>query len=380
MVTPRRMRILQVASGDLWAGAEVQFFYLCRQLQRAGADVHVVLLNEGILAQRLRSEKIPTQVFSENAMSIWQIGRQLHAFLQQLAPNIIHTHRYKENILISLVNAVSVRAPSVRTVHGGQEILAPWWQLPTHLIHFLDVMCGIYLQQAVIAVSKKLGEDLAVSYGTSHVHVIENAIDVDYVEALAARAPVVDPVVELSASRFNIAIVGRLVPVKRHDLLLQVLQQLGDVGVDWHLYVIGDGPLLDGVKQQVVNAGLQARVTFTGAVDPIYPLLKRMDLLVMPSDHEGLPMTLLESMALGVPVVAHAVGGIPAVTCNGELAYLIEDHDAAGYARVIRQVMLDDAGRRQTAERACAHVRAHYDVSQKVGSFLQLYEQLQSQQ
>jgi L-malate glycosyltransferase len=376
MTTQPRTKILQVASGDLWAGAEVQFFYLCRQLQRAGEDVHAVLFNEGILAQRLRAENIPICVFLESEMSLWQICRALHAHFNRLVPDIIHTHRYKENILVSIVNAMSVRAASVRTVHGGQEIHASLWQLPRHLINFVDRMCGIYLQQAAIAVSEKLGEELAHSYGASRIHVIENAIDVDYVEALAARTPKVT----VTPSLFNIAIVGRLVQVKRHDLLVQALQQLRNVAaVDWHVYVIGDGPLKDDVARQVASANLSAHVTFTGAVDPVYPLLRQMDLLVMPSDHEGLPMTLLEAMALRVAVVAHAVGGIPAVTRGDDLALLVHNHDAATYAQAIRQLMQDDGRRAQMVAQAYAHVRANYDVNQKSPAFLQLYRQLQAQ-
>jgi len=367
------MKLLQVASGDLWAGAEVQFFYLCRQLRRQGIDVHVVLFNEGILAQRLRDDSIPVTVFPERELAAPQLFRHFMGYLKTLAPQLIHTHRYKENILVSVANLLTVRAVCIRTVHGGQEIHAPWWRVHQHVIRHLNVISGRYLQQAVIAVSAELGDSLRRIYGTKKLHVIENAIDVDYVDQVAhGKASV-----EVLQDRFNIAIVGRMVPVKRHDLLLEALKELYAAGEhNWRLFIIGDGPLRASVEALSVQYGLQDVVHFTGAVDPIYPLLARMDLLVMPSDHEGLPMTLLEAMALQVPVIAHAVGGIPVVVGNGQLATLVSDHSARGYCVAIAKVMQDAAGRDSKAVQARKHVRAAYDVTAKTAEFVALYRQL----
>lgn len=367
------MKVLQVASGDLWAGAEVQFFYLCRQLRRQGVDVHAVLFNEGILAERLRGEGVPLTVFPESRLSAPQLFRCFADHLKVLAPQLIHTHRYKENILVSLANLLTARAVCVRTVHGGQEIHAPWWRIHQHAIRYLNVFCGRYLQQAIIAVSAELGDSLRPVYGHGKLHVIENAIDVDYVDGLARRPPAV----AVNADTFNIAIVGRLVPVKRHDLLLAALKQLRAAGEDnWRLFVIGDGPLKAAMEALSVEYGLTDVVQFTGAVDPVYPLLARMDLLVMPSDHEGLPMTLLESMALQVPVVAHRIGGIPVVVGDGQYATLVDAHSPEGYREAIAAIMHDAAGRSMKARDARNHVRASYDVAAKTSAFVALYRQL----
>jgi glycosyltransferase involved in cell wall biosynthesis len=258
-------------------------------------------------------------------------------------------------------------------VHGGQEIHAPWWRVHQHAIHYLNVLCGRFLQQAVVAVSAELGNALRTVYGAEKVHVIENAIDVGYVDAVAHGRPQV----AVTQDAFNIAIVGRLVPVKRHDLLLAALRDLRAAGErGWRLFVIGDGPLKASTEALCADYGLADAVQFTGAVDPVYPLLARMDLLVMPSDHEGLPMTLLEAMALQVPVIAHRVGGIPVVVGDGDYATLVDAHTPDGYRDAIGNVMRDAAMRDKKAQDARNHVRSSYDVTAKTAEFVALYRQL----
>ena len=117
-----RIDVLHLASGDRWAGAEVQLFTLLSQLrQNDGVQPRAVLLNEGELAQRLRAIDVPVDVLDESRLSSGAIARELIALLRKYRPHILHTHRQKENILGSIANAVSVRARSVRTVHGAEE-------------------------------------------------------------------------------------------------------------------------------------------------------------------------------------------------------------------------------------------------------------------
>jgi len=369
------LKLLHVASGDLWAGAEVQTFYLCRELFRQRVDVQVVLFNTGILADRLAAEGIPVTVFDESHLSGFQLLQKFIEYLHFLKPTLIHTHGHKENVLVGFANALTIHAIAVRTAHGANEINEPFWKFHKHFFHWLDRFVGCYLQKAIIAVSDPLADQLKNIFPAKNIVVIENAIDIDYVMQLAQRP---SPR-KLKSDSINIAIVGRLVPVKRQDLLIQALPLLLGDYPRLQLHIIGDGPLAETLKLMAHRLGLAEKIAFTGALDPVQPVMVQMDLLVMPSDHEGLPMTLLEALALRIPVVAHAVGGILRLTKQGELAYLVEDHSAKGYARAITMALSDVNTKQERVECAAEYVRQHYDISMKYSEYLALYKKLLQQ-
>ena len=105
-MTDAPLRIMQLTSGDLWAGAEVQFFTLCRALRERGdVALRVVVLNEGELATRLREIGAEPVVLDETRLSAPQIFRELLSLLRQWRPQVLHTHRFKENVIGGLAAA-----------------------------------------------------------------------------------------------------------------------------------------------------------------------------------------------------------------------------------------------------------------------------------
>src|SRR6266852_5312011 len=119
-----RLRICHLISGDLWAGAEVMALHLLGGLNRLpGIDLFVILLNKGRLSDQLESAGIPTCVFDESKHSFLEIAVSAARAARKWAPHILHSHRYKENILSYLVSlSLRDRASLVSTQHGMPEI------------------------------------------------------------------------------------------------------------------------------------------------------------------------------------------------------------------------------------------------------------------
>ena len=130
---------------------------------------------------------------------------------------------------------------------------------------------------------------------------------------------------------------GRLVPVKRVDIFIAaaryLLEQKPDPGI--RFYVIGDGPLREELESLSHKSGTERIVHFLGHQDDILRHIQDLDALMMTSDHEGLPMVLLEAMALRVPIIAHRTGGIPGLLDQGTCGILVDNQDPAAYARAI---------------------------------------------
>jgi L-malate glycosyltransferase len=325
----QNLRILHVASGDLWAGAEVQAFTLMSHLtQIPDTEVAAVLMNEGILADRLRSVGIPLYVFDEREVGPIRISAGLRGVLNDWRPDVIHTHREKENILGSLANRSCRNVPSVRTMHGGKEhsAIAGWRGARRRMVERLDRWCGCRLQQRIIAVTGELAARLRAEFPAANIVVIENGVDVDRVRAEKGTAEFRSA----APDSIHIGIVGRLVEVKRVDLFIQAaaLLRRDDPQRSWRFHVFGDGPLRGELEALSERLDMTGGISFHGHRQDIATCIGGLDALVICSDHEGMPMAALEAAALEVPTVAHAVGGLVDIVPE---ALLVTRHDARGY-------------------------------------------------
>lgn len=332
------MKILHIISGDLWAGAEVQAFTLLTTLQKIeGIEVAAALMNEGELANRLRERNIPVTLLPENTLNPISIVAGLRQLMRSWQPDVVHTHRIKENILGSIANRLSRRAPCVRTVHGASEHAPKGLrQLHKHILNYLNRWTGIHLQQKLIAVSQDLAEKLASEYPREKIAVIENGVDIEAVRAQVHPVEFRDN----APSAKHIGIVGRLVPVKRVDIFLETAALLRQQHPeqDWRFHIFGDGPLHAVLNEQANQLKLTDITTFHGHRSDIIACIAALDALVMCSDHEGLPMTILETMVLGTPIVAHAVGGLPAVLSTYAKSKLVAQHDAHDYSTAVTSI------------------------------------------
>lgn len=342
-ILPSRLKVLHIISGDLWAGAEVQAYTLLTSLP-AECDLLVVLMNHGELEQRLVQAGINTRVIDERSHNGLKIIGKLVAVIRRFAPDIIHTHRQKENILGSIANVIASmlnskqhwrRIRSLRTTHGAPEHNARGIK---KLQIWLDHVCGKYLQDAVISVSKDLASKLRGNFPEHKIHIIENGINVKQLRAA-------EPARDIRGSHshaFHIGIIGRLEPVKRVDIFIDMAQHLlANTPPEYiKFHIIGDGKLHNQLIAQADSLKLQQHISFHGHRTDPAQVIAALDMVVMCSDHEGTPMTALETLALGKPLVAHSVGGLREILSEYPML-LVDDHSPTGYSSRILQLMQD---------------------------------------
>jgi glycosyltransferase involved in cell wall biosynthesis len=376
MTKSSNIHVLHIASGDLWAGAEVQLFTLVKTLDKhPETRMSIIILNHGMLEQKLEQIGIEVIVLDESKLNGFQILCQLIVRVRNLKPDVIHTHRNKENILGSIAAQFSGNPPTLRTAHGAPEHRPSWNQVPKRIVLFLDWFCGCFLQKNIIAVSDDLARILANDYPPEKIHAIQNGIDSEHVKKSAAELP---KVVKTKSAKFKIGIIGRLVPVKRVDVFIRTAHKLLDEHPELNLsfHVFGGGPMhdeLETLNQQFKN---HAEIHFEGHSNNIPSELGQLDALLMTSDHEGLPMTLLEAMVLKTPVIAHAVGGIPALLDNGACGTLVNNHNPEGYAQAIIKLTSKPSLRKIIADNAYIRVIEHYSAEQNANAYIQQYHDL----
>ncbi len=368
----RTLRVLHIASGDLWAGAEVQAFTLISHLARIpNTEVAAVLMNEAALACKLRATGIPVYMFHEQKVASARIFARLCAILRTWRPDVIHTHREKENILGSLANRLCWNVPSVRTIHGGREDSGAtgWRGARRRAVHALDRWCGRTLQQRVIAVTRELSVRVTGEFPPEKIVVIENGIDVEAVSSQKGIAEFrsADP------DATHVGIAGRLTEVKRVDLFIEAAALLVRECPQrrWRFHVFGDGPKRQNLEELSRRLQLGDEMTFHGHRQDIETCVGGLDAVVICSDHEGMPMISLEAAVLAVPTVAHAVGGLLEVVPE---EFLVSRHDALGYKAGILRVLRAD-GRAIAAKRATETV-TRFSAKRNAERVRVLYEEM----
>lgn len=372
MKTARPLKVLHIASGDLWAGAEVQMYTLVTSLQGPGASIAVVLLNHGTLEKKLRHAGVDVVVLDETKFCGFRILLKLIRVVRQKRPDVIHTHRHKENILGSISALVNGNIPTLRTVHGVRKH-PRFFDVPQRIINLLNRLTGCFLQKRIISVSEDLASILANEFPVSKIRVIENGVDLD---ALYRQTGLRD--VEKEERPFRVGMVGRLVPVKRVDIFIgtahYLLEHDSDTSVEF--YIIGDGPLRKELESLSVQLGCDNIVHFLGHQENALLHLQDLNALVMTSNHEGLPMVLLEAMALQVPIIAHKIGGIPGLLDQGTCGMLIDSQEPAAYARAIIRLKEDPELRTLMTEKALAMVTDKYSANKNAAACLAEYTSL----
>jgi len=367
--TPLSGAVLQIASGDLWAGAENQIWQLSRALVDLGVDVRALLLNEGELGRRLRDAGISVVVLDERHFGFPALLRRAVAEFRRIRPVVVHSHRGKDMALVS-IGAWAMGCAHVRTLHGAAEFQRR--TLRSRLAGALESFSYRRLD-AVVEVAPQLAA--SVPSRPERRYRIANGIDPDALRE-AAHPPAPLP----PAPDGRVALVGRLVAVKRPDRFLEVLARLRANGLDVRGLIVGDGPLRNECVAHAQRMGLESYLDLVGNQNAPARWLTQADVLMVCSEHEGLPMVVLEAMALGTPVVAPPLGAIPEVLDEGRAGIVTTSAAPDVLAAAAAQLLTDREMATRLQQRAYRRVVERYSNRVSAERYLALYRDLLPQQ
>jgi len=233
----------------------------------------------------------------------------------------------------------------------------------------------------VVAVSRTHARYLATVTGLTapRITVIENGIDLErWPVATEEARREARKNLGIGASDQVVAMIAALRPEKAHEVLFDAIAGLAALGKRVRVLLAGDGPRRGALGQRAQALGIRDSVDFLGVRRDVAQLLHASDVVVLPSHDvvETLPLSLLEAMACGTPVVASRVGSVPEVVSDGETGLLIAPGSAPELAAAIVATLDDRAGAQQRAELARRRVETYYSVDRTVSGYRRLFDEV----
>ena len=291
--------------------------------------------------------------------------------------DIVHSHMSKGAMIGGLAGRLAGAPLVLNTAHnlGWLALTNP---LARRLFWIYDKLLFALTLDRLVMVSQTREEQIvrAGLIGPDRVETIMNGIDADDLRSKASTG-VDRKDLNVPDNALLIVTVARYVWFKAIDRLIEAVSLLGDAARNCRFVVIGDGEQGPALQRMIAQRGLEDRVTLLGPRLDVPRILALADLFVLPSVSEGMPIAIMEAMALGLPVVATAVGGVPELVVDGETGLLVPPRDPAALADAIRRVIDDEGDRKRLGEAGRARVRTFFTDAVMAQRTDDLYRRLQ---
>ena len=369
---PDRIRVVYLAHAFMVGGAEEMVLNLVRRLPDR-FEASVCCIHEaGPIGAEIEKTGTPVTVLGLNPglRRPWDVAR-IQRYLAEKRPQIVHTFLLTASLYGRLAEILA-RVPIVigtevniyerkRGRHAVAERLLMAWT--DRVVVSAESVREFYIRQ--------------IHADPSKVEVIYNAVDFSQAAATTSRAAM-RATLGLHAADLVVGIIARLTEQKGHRYLFDALARTPELA-STHLLVIGDGHLRDELAVDVQSRGLAARVHFLGPRRDLGDLLAAIDVFVLPSVWEGLPLSLVLAMGAEVPVVATRVAGVPEVVDDGRTGLLVAPGDASELGHALARLCTDAELRRRMGRDGRAAVLPRFGVDGYVKAITELYDRLLNQ-
>jgi glycosyltransferase involved in cell wall biosynthesis len=374
------MRILHLIHSEGVYGAELILLYLAREQQQRGHEPLVGSIRDPgteqtpfeALAHSWGLPVVPIRIAPRPTPAV---VRSLLWTVRELAPDVLHSHGYKPNILLGFLPR-GLRGPMLTTLHGwtGARTFSALW-----LYERLDRLSLRRIDSVVVVARRMLELSALKGMAPSRRHVIENGIPPREVRLadLAARgvAPLPDELVEFTAREPTLIAIGRLSPEKGFTLLLEAFARARAQNAGAHqLLIVGEGPEREVLANRITALRVTGIVRLAGYVDGADRLLAGAAGFVMSSLTEGLPLVLLEALQWQVPILATAVGAIPELLDEGRRGRVVAPNDLAALALGLQSLMSGGSCADDPVGSASQAMSGRYTSVRMAQQYLEAYE------
>lgn len=359
------MRVALITTRAVRGGAQVHLVDLMRGF-REQTELLLIVGEEGYLTQVARQLGVEVRIVNRLAATIRPLQDLLALLairrtLAELRPDLVHVHSFKSSVLGRLA-ARSLGIPTVFTAHGWSFTEgAP--RARRTIGKLIERWLAGYTDR-IITVSR-YDRELALAMHicpASKIVTIHNGV-----EAGSARRG------QRPDRPMRIVMVARFEAPKDHSLLVRTL---ADCSFEFELLLVGDGPTREDVEKEIKQLGLEEVARCPGTSEDVGADLEEADLFVLTSNWEGFPLSVLEAMRAGLPVVASEVGGIGEAVAHGETGFLVPRGDRDKLAEALRRLAEDHELRRRMGEAGRRRFEEQFTVEPMLAATRGLYREV----
>jgi glycosyltransferase involved in cell wall biosynthesis len=381
---------------------KIKVLRIIARLNIGGPAIHVVLLTAGLdrahfesslvsgcenpgegsmleyaLAHGVQPTIIP-QIVGEFSLGPQELKAvmQLYRVIRRQRPHVVHTHTAKAGFVGRLAARLARVPVVVHTFHG--HVLQGYYSpLKTHLLRRMERALAC-ITDRIIAVSEQVKRDL-VSYGVAPVddiQVVPLGLELGPFLYGAESRGTFRRELQLNRMEQLVGIVGRIFPIKNHRLFLEAAALVAKEESMVRFVIVGDGMLRPEIERYAHDLGLAHRVIFTGWRRDLPHIYADLDVLAVTSHNEGTPVSAIEAMATGCPVVATRVGGLPDLIQPGETGCLVPPGNALAMAKALLGLLRDPETARWLGHAARVAVRERFAAHRLVSDVEHLYVEL----
>jgi len=366
--------VLHLIDSGGFYGAEAVILNLCLGLRETDCQPTIGCFSPigqgkpdlGVMAEKkgIRVRYIPMRLKFDPGV----IGF-IHRILEEDDIKVIHSHGYKASIY-ALILHIIYRIPYIITCH--------LWTGETLRYHLYIVMERFAMRFAhhVVAVSHPIAEDIRRwRMNRRNVMVINNGIDVErYAEQIEGNDPVrFREDLGVGKETRLIGTIGRLAEQKAQHYFLEMARKIHEVHDDVAFIIVGEGPRREYLEKMAMRLGLDGHVHFLGFRSDAVQILRMLDVFVLSSIDEGLPIVILEAMSVGTPIVSSDVGDIPRVIESGRNGILYPKGDVLTMTQAVLQLLRDAAYTMELRNNAKITVQDKFSLTTMTQQYHSIY-------
>lgn len=354
-----------ITRSDVMGGASVHLLDLASGVQRAGHEVTIIVGGDGVFVEQaylagLRCISLKALVRDIDLVKDVKCFFELRSTLKSIKPDVVHLHSSKAGIIGRLV-AKSLSIPAIFTAHGWAftEGVSPKRR---KLYRVIEKLMARFTSK-IIAVSE-YDRQLALKLGVGNSQLIDT-IHNGMPDNRVIR------VVRDSEDVVKIIMVARFERPKDQCALIRALSLLKNL--DWELELVGDGPELSSASLLVDKLELSSRISFSGACKNVADRLATSDIFVLISSWEGLPLTILEAMRTGLPVIASSVGGVPEAVQHSQTGMLVGANDEQALVKALSALLMSPKLRHEMGDCGKARFESNFTFNKMLKKTLDVY-------
>jgi L-malate glycosyltransferase len=371
-VAQRPFTICQVLHSLQVGGAEVLAARLARQLGRSYRFVFACLDELGPLGQQLRDEGVAVHVLNRRAGLDWKCPWRLARLLRRERVDLVHAHQYTPFFYALAARRLYRRPPLLFTEHGRHHPDYPRRK------RMLANRLLLEARDRVIGVGQAVRQALVHNEGIPdhRVGVIYNGVNLAPFSNSRPDRSAVRREIGVGADDLVLLQVARLDYLKDHATALRTLAQLRPQRPNARLILVGEGEERNAIEELIQKLDLSANVRLLGLRSDVDRLLAAADVFLLTSISEGIPLTLIEAMAAGVPVVSTNVGGVPEVIEDTQTGLLAPAGDDAALAGNVLRLISSLEWRSEIVRRARQRANQIFSEEQMHQAYRKLYQEM----